>query len=115
LGLRCGVALSVTVAGCKKESSCRATAPTAQSTPLQAPGGNAIDAGTQRRAGRSASQSKSRMPDAATRGRIQDLLNRIQDAYFDTTNTPSVRMRGGLRTDAAGRWLKSSASIRNSS
>jgi peptidoglycan-associated lipoprotein len=25
----------------------------------------------------------SRMPDAATRARIQDLLNRIQDAYFD--------------------------------
>ena len=29
------------------------------------------------------SQSTSRMPDAATRARIQDLLDRIQDAYFD--------------------------------
>ena len=28
-------------------------------------------------------QSTSRMPDAATRARIQDLLDRIQDAYFD--------------------------------
>lgn len=30
-----------------------------------------------------ASTPASRMPDAATRERIQDLLNRIQDAYFD--------------------------------
>jgi len=30
-----------------------------------------------------ASTPTSRMPDAATRARIQDLLNRIQDAYFD--------------------------------
>ena len=29
------------------------------------------------------SQPTSRMPDAATRARIQDLLDRIQDAYFD--------------------------------
>lgn len=28
-------------------------------------------------------RSASRMPDEATRARIQDLLNRIQDAYFD--------------------------------
>jgi peptidoglycan-associated lipoprotein len=28
-------------------------------------------------------QTASRMPDAATRARIQDLLDRIQDAYFD--------------------------------
>jgi peptidoglycan-associated lipoprotein len=28
-------------------------------------------------------QSASKMPDQATRNRIQDLLNRIQDAYFD--------------------------------
>jgi len=28
-------------------------------------------------------QATSRMPDAATRARIQDLLDRIQDAYFD--------------------------------
>lgn len=30
-----------------------------------------------------ASSPRSRMPDAATRATIQDLLNRIQDAYFD--------------------------------
>jgi peptidoglycan-associated lipoprotein len=38
----------------------------APSTPYQAP-----------------QQSTPRMPDAATRARIQDLLDRIQDAYFD--------------------------------
>ncbi len=35
------------------------------------------------RPAQSASTAPSRMPDAATRARIQDLLNRIQDAYFD--------------------------------
>jgi len=30
-----------------------------------------------------ASDTRSRMPDAATRATIQELLNRIQDAYFD--------------------------------
>src|SRR5579864_8465303 len=30
-----------------------------------------------------AANTQSRMPDEATRARIQDLLNRIQDAYFD--------------------------------
>jgi len=31
----------------------------------------------------SVAANENRMPDAATRARIQDLLNRIQDAYFD--------------------------------
>jgi peptidoglycan-associated lipoprotein len=43
----------------------------------------------------------SRMPDADTRARIQDLLNRIQDAYFDY-NKHSIRSdaEAALRSDA---------------
>jgi len=43
----------------------------------------------------------SRMPDAETRARIQDLLNRIQDAYFDY-NKHSIRSdaEAALKTDA---------------
>jgi peptidoglycan-associated lipoprotein len=42
-----------------------------------------------------------RMPDAATRARIQDLLNRIQDAYFDY-NKHTIRpdAEAALKTDA---------------
>jgi peptidoglycan-associated lipoprotein len=41
------------------------------------------------------------MPDAATRARIQDLLNRIQDAYFDyDKHTIRPDAETALRTDA---------------
>ena len=41
------------------------------------------------------------MPDAATRARIQDLLNRIQDAYFDyDKHTIRPDAQSALRTDA---------------
>ena len=40
----------------------------------------------------------SRLPDAATRARIQDLLNRIQDAYFDYNKHSCVRSRSRSET-----------------
>jgi peptidoglycan-associated lipoprotein len=41
------------------------------------------------------------MPDAATRARIQDLLNRIQDAYFDyNKHTLRPDAEAALRKDA---------------
>ena len=41
------------------------------------------------------------MPDAATRARIQDLLNRIQDAYFDYNNhTLRPDAEAALKNDA---------------
>jgi peptidoglycan-associated lipoprotein len=41
------------------------------------------------------------MPDAATRARIQDLLNRIQDAYFDyNQHTLRPDAETALRSDA---------------
>jgi len=49
----------------------------------------------------SASNNPSRMPDAATRARIQDLLNRIQDAYFDyDKHTIRPDAQAALKTDA---------------
>ncbi len=49
----------------------------------------------------SASNNPSRMPDAATRARIQDLLNRIQDAYFDyDKHTIRPDAQTALKTDA---------------
>ncbi len=48
-----------------------------------------------------ASNNPSRMPDAATRARIQDLLNRIQDAYFDyDKHTIRPDAQSALKTDA---------------
>jgi peptidoglycan-associated lipoprotein len=49
------------------------TPASARSTPSQSPA----------RSQAVASNERSRMPDAATRATIQELLNRIQDAYFD--------------------------------
>jgi len=48
-----------------------------------------------------ASSAPSRLPDAATRARIQDLLNRIQDAYFDyDKHTLRPDAETALKTDA---------------
>jgi peptidoglycan-associated lipoprotein len=48
-----------------------------------------------------ASTTPPRMPDAATRARIQDLLNRIQDAYFDyNQHTLRADAEVALRSDA---------------
>ena len=48
-----------------------------------------------------ASSTRSRLPDAATRARIQDLLNRIQDAYFDyNQHTLRPDAEAALKTDA---------------
>jgi peptidoglycan-associated lipoprotein len=75
-------ALSLTFAGCAKKvaakappppaptqtaSAARSTPAPAQSTPYTAP----------------STTPRSKYPDAATRATIQELLNRIQDAYFD--------------------------------
>src|SRR5271156_147777 len=63
----------------------------ARSTPAQTPA----------RASQVASNPASRMPDAATRATIQELLNRIQDAYFDyNKHTLRPDAEAALRMDA---------------
>jgi peptidoglycan-associated lipoprotein len=75
-------ALGVTLGGCTKKA---AVAP----PPAPAPSVQASAAPAKTAVPRTpapiqvAANTPSRMPDAATRARIQDLLNRIQDAYFD--------------------------------
>jgi peptidoglycan-associated lipoprotein len=94
-------ALTLTFAGCAKHTpvakaptppapaqqteQARATPAPAQSTPYTAP----------------STAPRSKYPDAATRARIQDLLNRIQDAYFDY-NKHSLRpdAEAALKKDA---------------
>lgn len=76
-------ALSIGFAGCKKKvASTPPSTPApqvAQQTPAPSTQGNK----TMIRQPETTASARSNMPDAATRKRIQDLLDRIQDAYFD--------------------------------
>jgi len=97
-----GAAVCVTFSGCAKKTAAKPAptpaAQTAAATP--APRGSA-PASTPSRPYQAAPSSASNMPDAATRARIQDLLNRIQDAYFDYdkhTLRPDAEV--ALKTDA---------------
>jgi peptidoglycan-associated lipoprotein len=50
---------------------------------------------------RAVTDARPRMPDAATRARIQELLDRIQDAYFDyDQHTIRPDAQAALKTDA---------------
>ncbi|HTW66919.1 MAG TPA: OmpA family protein [Bryobacteraceae bacterium] len=75
-------ALSLTFAGCAKKVAAKAppapsSQPVAQSAPARStPAPSQAEPAV-------ASSSPSRFPNAETRAQIQDLLNRIQDAYFD--------------------------------
>jgi peptidoglycan-associated lipoprotein len=97
-----GAALCVTFSGCNKKVVAKAPPPpapvTAASTPAPA---RSSASQTSSRPYQSASNSASKMPDAATRARIQDLLNRIQDAYFDyDKHTLRPDAEAALKTDA---------------
>jgi peptidoglycan-associated lipoprotein len=75
--------LSMMIGGCSKKAPPPPPpppAPSAQASPARTT--PAVRQTNQRRE-QTATSAPSRMPDAATRARIQDLLNRIQDAYFD--------------------------------
>ena len=77
-------ALSLTFSGCAKKVVAKAPPPPG---PVQnTPAARATTPAPPRnysQPAQAASTTPPRMPDAATRARIQDLLNRIQDAYFD--------------------------------
>ena len=78
------VALCLSLAGCKKKVAAKTTPATpaavaAVASQAPAPAPAASPARTQEQA----AAPRDRMPDAATRARIQDLLDRIEDAYFD--------------------------------
>jgi peptidoglycan-associated lipoprotein len=96
-------ALCLPFAACKKNVAAKppqppapvatATPQTSSNTPASRPAASSPY--------QSASNNPSRMPDAATRARIQDLLNRIQDAYFDyDKHTIRPDAQSALKTDA---------------
>ena len=96
-------ALSVFWTGCKKNVAAKTPPPPAPysapaaSTPVQ----SARQQPAPQRPVERASNPTPRMPDAATRARIQDLLNRIQDAYFDyDKHTLRPDAETALRSDA---------------
>jgi peptidoglycan-associated lipoprotein len=94
-------ALSLTFSGCAKKVVAKAPPPPApvQNTPAATP----APAPTRNRSqpAQVASSTPSRLPDAATRARIQDLLNRIQDAYFDyNKHTLRPDAEAALKMDA---------------
>jgi peptidoglycan-associated lipoprotein len=94
------IALSMTFAGCAKKVAAKAPPPAP--TPI-APAVASRPAPTQpySRPTQVATNTSPRTPDAATRARIQDLLNRIQDAYFDyNAHTLRPDAEVALRTDA---------------
>ncbi len=95
-------ALSLTFSGCMKHTPV-AKAATPAPTPIAAPAARSPPAPERNysQPAQAASTTPPRMPDAATRARIQDLLNRIQDAYFDyNKHTLRPDAEAALKMDA---------------
>jgi peptidoglycan-associated lipoprotein len=79
------IALCLSVGACKKKVAAAPPPPPppVNSTASNTPARTTTTAPPATRSPEETPTSPSRMPDAATRARIQDLLDRIQDAYFD--------------------------------
>jgi peptidoglycan-associated lipoprotein len=93
-------ALSLTFAGCAKKVAAKAPTPPAPTHTTTAAAATPAPARNYASTPAAAS-TPSRYPDAATRARIQDLLNRIQDAYFDyNKHTLRPDAEAALRKDA---------------
>lgn len=76
--------LCVTFAACKKNVAAKAPPPpTPANTTPQRTVASTPTRSTPSSPYQAPQRTASRMPDAATRARIQELLDRIQDAYFD--------------------------------
>jgi peptidoglycan-associated lipoprotein len=95
--------LAVLWTGCAKKVASKTPPPPAPiSTPAQATTARSTpQRSTPQQPYQRTADTPSRMPDAATRARIQDLLNRIQDAYFDyNKHTLRPDAETALRSDA---------------
>ncbi len=94
-------ALSLTFSGCAKKVAAKAPSTPAAQTARATPASRPAPARDYSRPAQVASSTPSRTPDAATRKRIQDLLDRIQDAYFDyDKHTLRPDAEAALKTDA---------------
>jgi len=94
-------ALSLTFSGCAKKVVAKAPTPPAPERVRPAVAAQPAPARDYSRPAQATASTAPRMPDAATRARIQDLLNRIQDAYFDyNQHTLRPDAEAALKTDA---------------
>jgi peptidoglycan-associated lipoprotein len=94
-------ALSLTFSGCAKKVVAKAPPPPAPAPVAAAVASRPAPERNYSQPKQVATSTPSRMPDAATRARIQDLLNRIQDAYFDyNKHTLRPDAEAALRMDA---------------
>jgi peptidoglycan-associated lipoprotein len=94
-------ALSLTFSGCAKKVAAKAPTTPAPQTAAVTPASKPAPSRDYSRPAQVATNTPSRTPDAATRARIQDLLNRIQDAYFDyNKHTLRPDAEAALKTDA---------------
>jgi peptidoglycan-associated lipoprotein len=94
-------ALSLSFSGCAKKVAAKAPTPPAATPIAPAVASRPAPAKEYSRPTQAASTTPPRMPDAATRARIQDLLNRIQDAYFDyNKHTLRPDAEAALKSDA---------------
>ena len=96
-------ALSLALGACaKKVAAVKPSTPSPVPTnTASTPARPAPQPAAQRPAVERAANTQSRLPDAATRARIQDLLARIQDAYFDyDKHTLRPDAETALRSDA---------------
>jgi peptidoglycan-associated lipoprotein len=94
-------ALSLSFSGCAKKVAAKVPPPPSSQPVAAAVPSKPPPARDNSRPARVASSTPSRTPDAATRARIQDLLNRIQDAYFDyNKHTLRGDAEAALKTDA---------------
>jgi peptidoglycan-associated lipoprotein len=94
-------ALALTFAGCSKKVAAKAPQTPAPAQETAKVASTPAPARNYSQPARAAASTPSRLPDAATRARIQDLLNRIQDAYFDyNKHTLRPDAEAALRKDA---------------
>ena len=94
-------ALSLTFSGCAKKVAAKAPPPPAATPIAPAAASRPAPAQHYSQPTQAVASTPSRLPDAATRARIQDLLNRIQDAYFDyNQHTLRPDAEAALKMDA---------------
>jgi peptidoglycan-associated lipoprotein len=94
-------ALSLTFSGCAKKVAAKAPPPPAPAAVTPAVASTRAPARNASQPERVATSAPPRMPDDATRARIQELLNRIQDAYFDyNKHTLRPDAEAALKMDA---------------
>jgi peptidoglycan-associated lipoprotein len=93
--------LALTFSGCAKKVAAKAPPPPAPAPVVAAAASKPAPAGNYARPAQVATSTPPRMPDAATRVRIQELLDRIHDAYFNyNQHTLRPDAEAALKADA---------------